>query len=168
MTVTKSPSDSAQFKTLLRNKGIFEALKFLNSRSSHRFSALYIFDGASLKNVCLVDKENDSVRQMETISVTDSYCFFVRDSGQKFITPDSLSDSRVQGHPKQEAIQSYCGMPIVGGDMMLGTLCHFDFSPLDYSEAEVDLLEQITPELARWLQSNIQAEDLRNISFQSE
>ncbi len=46
-------------------------------------------------------------------------------------------------------------MPIVGANSLLGTLCHFDFTPLAYTEDEVLLLEMITPELSKWLENNI-------------
>ena len=69
------------------------------------------------------------------------------------MTPDSLSDGRVQHHPKQAIIQSYCGMPLVSAEAMLGTLCHFDFTPLAYTDEEILLLEQVTPVLVRWLES---------------
>lgn len=154
MTLINFKADTAFFKVLLQEQGLFEALRFLNSKSVHRFTALYAIEGPMLRNVCLVDKENDSVREMGAINVTDSYCLYVRNSGQKFIVPDSLSDERVQGHRKQATIQSYCGMPLVGADAMLGTLCHFDFVPLAYTEEEITFLERITPELVRWLENS--------------
>jgi len=142
------------FKTLLQEKGIFEALCFINAKSEHRFTALYAFDGPSLKNICLVDKKDASVRQMEAIEVSNSYCLYVRDSGQQFVVPDSMADERVQGHPKQAVIQSYCGMPLIGSDSsMLGSLCHFDFLPVSYTDDEVSLLELISPALASWLEN---------------
>jgi hypothetical protein len=163
MFSSKSFPDSARFKNLLRDEGIYEALNFLNSKSAHRFTALYSLEGATLKNICLVDKENASIRQMDSVKVSDSYCLYVRDSGQKFITPDSLHDDRVQGHPKQATIQSYCGMPLVGDQAMLGTLCHFDFVPLAYTDEEVTLLESVSPILVSWLEEFRQT-PLRNNS----
>jgi GAF domain-containing protein len=154
MALSNSKTDSAHFKTLLAQKGIYEAIRFLNAKSVHRFTALYEFEGKKLKNVCLVDKETDSVQEVETIEVTDSYCFYVRDSGQKFLVPNSLADERVEGHPKQATIQSYCGMPIVSDNAMLGTLCHFDFIARPYTDEEVRLMEQVTPDLARWLEDS--------------
>lgn len=153
MSLIHSKTDALHFKNLLREQGIVEALRFLNSKSAHRFTALYAIDGAILRNICLVDKENDAVRRAESIKVTDSYCLYVRNSGQKFITPESLRDERLQDHPKQATIQSYCGMPLVGDKAMLGTLCHFDFTPLAYTEEEILLLERITPDLVTWLEN---------------
>jgi GAF domain-containing protein len=157
MPPTNSRTDSAQFKHLLSGRGLLEAVRFLNSRSVHRFTALYAFEDRMLRNVCLVDKEDDSVRQMDTIEITQSYCLFVLNSGQKFIVPDSREDQRVEGHPKRESIQSYCGMPLVDSSTseMIGTLCHFDFLPTPYSDDEVLLLERVAPTLVRWLQNNL-------------
>ncbi len=153
-------ADRARFKDLLKQEGLFEAVRFLNSKSVHRFTALYVFDGPMLRNVCLVDKENDSVRQMDTIEITESYCVFVRNSGQTFIVPDSLVDERVQGHPKQATIQSYCGLPLLksSGTQLVGTVCHFDFTPNPYSDDEVLLLEMVTPALVDALESSSLAE----------
>ena len=144
-----------QFKTLLHKKGIYEAIRFINSKSVHRFTALYIFDKSLLRNICFVDKQNETIRSVDAINVTDSYCLYVRNSGQKFITPDSLDDERTQGHPKQATIQSYCGIPLMGAHGLLGTLCHFDFTPLEYTTEEVWLLEKITPTLVHWLETNL-------------
>jgi GAF domain-containing protein len=146
--------DSAQFKSLLQDQGIYEALRFINSTSVHRFTALYAIEGPILRNICLVDKEDEAIRQMDSIKVVDSYCLYVRNSNQKFITPNSLEDPRVAGHPKQASIQSYCGIPLVSARAMLGTLCHFDFVPLAYTEDEVLLLEMISPILVAWLENN--------------
>lgn len=149
-----SQTDRAYFKTLLQEKGVYEALRFVNSKSSHRFTALYVFDGSTLKNICVVDKEDASMRQMDSIEVVNSYCLYVFNSGQRFIVPDSLSDDRVKGHPKQAVIQSYCGMPLMNDSAMVGTLCHFDFTPISYTDDEVTLLESISPILVKWLEEH--------------
>jgi GAF domain-containing protein len=148
-------STRTYFKTLLEEAGVFEALRFVNSKSAHRFTALYAFDGPLLRNVCLVDKENNSVRRMDSCNVTDSYCLYVRNSNQKFVMPDSLSDERVAEHPKREVIQSYCGMPLINEQStLLGTICHFDFSPIPYTDEEVDILEMIAPDLVHELEKS--------------
>lgn len=154
MHSSTSISETTLFKTLLQEKGVYEALRFINSKSAHRFTALYAFEGPILRNVCLVDKENDTVRQMGSIDISDSYCLYVRDSGRTLVTPDSLLDERVKGHPKQATIQSYCGIPLINNYSTLGSLCHFDFTPLAYTEEEILLLERISPHLVTWLENN--------------
>jgi len=155
MPLNNRETDKGSFTTLLKEKGIYDALRFINEKSSHRFTALYAFDGPVLHNICLVDKQDSSIRQMNSIDIAHSYCFYVRDSGQKFIVPDSLADERVAGHPKQATIQSYCGMPLMNSSHeMLGTLCHFDFIPLAYTDAEVRLLELVSPAIVGWLEDS--------------
>ena len=149
-------ADSACFQTLLQQKGVFEALHFINSKSVHRFTALYCFDGPILRNVCLVDKNNDSIRKMEAIEVADSYCLYVRGTGRKFLVPDSLVDGRVLGHPKREIIRSYCGVPLNKANaLMIGTICHFDFQPVPCLEEEMKLLELISPSLVDTLVTSL-------------
>lgn len=76
----------------MQEKGILDALRFINAQSQHRFTALYAFEGPVLKNICLVDKEDVSVSRMDSIKVVDSYCLYVRNSGQQFVVPNSLMD----------------------------------------------------------------------------
>lgn len=56
----------------------------------------------------------------------------------------------MSGHPKQNVVQSYCGIPLMDDDgKLFGTICHFDFEPLPFGEAEVLLLEDVAPLLVR-------------------
>jgi hypothetical protein len=44
-------------------------------------------------------------------------------------------------------------MPLISPeDSMLGTICHFDQKPINFTDDEVRLLETITPNLVTWLQ----------------
>jgi GAF domain-containing protein len=141
------------FRSLLAESGIYEALKCINTLAVHRFTALYGFDGPMLRNVCLIDKENPEIYGMDDLPVDQSYCLYVRNSNQTFITENSIIDTRVTGHPKQESIQSYCGMPLIAPNgSMLGTICHFDLKPINFTDDEVHLLETITPDLVTWLE----------------
>ncbi|HEX8550949.1 MAG TPA: GAF domain-containing protein [Abditibacteriaceae bacterium] len=156
MSFVTCQADSTRFKAVLEEEGIFEALSFINSKSVHRFTALYIFDAPALRNVCLVDKQDSTVRQSEPIEITDSYCLFVRDSGEKFITIDSLSDERVKEHPKRALIQSYCGLPLTNVDgATLGTVCHFNFDPIPYTDDELILLEMASPTIVDWIEKSL-------------
>lgn len=153
--VKNTQTAKSQFRSLLQTQGIMDALRFINGLSQHRFTALYAFEGHVLRNICLVDKDDVSVSKMDSIKVLDSYCLYVRNSGQQFIVPNSMDDQRVSGHPKQAAIQSYCGMPLATKTAMLGTLCHFDFSPIAYTDDEIFLLEAISPLIVSWLEDHM-------------
>lgn len=133
-----------QLREILQREGIRPALIFLNSLGSHRFTALYRFDSDMLTNLYFVDRENPLVDSSAEIPVMASYCVFVRDSGARFLVEDSIRDERVVGHPKRQAIQSYCGVPLLDEQgKMFGTICHFDLDPVTISSTDVELMEVV-------------------------
>lgn len=139
----------ARFRETLRSEGVRPALELLNEVSSHRFTAVFLFDGGTLRNLHLIDREDRSVERSPDVPVLDSYCLYVRDTARQFMTEHALTDARVDGHPKQKVVQSYCGYPLqdVHGEL-LGTICHFDYSPVPFDEGEIYLLERVAPLLA--------------------
>lgn len=134
----------AELRKIMAKDGIRAGLIFLNSLTPHRFTALYRFDNETLKNLYFFDRENPENEFCDEIPVMASYCVFVRKSGKKFITQDSLHDERVNGHPKQQEVQSYCGVPLIDEQgNMFGTICHFDFRPIPIGECNIALMEAI-------------------------
>ena len=96
-----SPSEARlQLKDVFARTGVRGAVRFLNSLTSHRFTSLYRFEGATLRNVVFYDRENPGVENCEDIPVEASYCVFVRDLGEKFMIEEAQSDGRVANHPK--------------------------------------------------------------------
>ena len=79
-------------------------------------------------------------------TIEDSYCAFIKRSAKSFSLQDSLSDLRVEGHPKQLIIHSYYGLPVLGthGEL-LGTVCHFDCDTRPLMAETVDLLDAVAP-----------------------
>lgn len=139
-----------RFRETLVSHGLLEAMRFVNARSSHRFTAIYYFDGPMLRNLFLVDREDPAVRACPDVPVEETYCVYVRETGAPFQMDASLADPRVEGHPKQQSVQSYCGFPILAGDGTLwGSICHFDYAPRHPDEAEIAVLEAITPMVMR-------------------
>ncbi|MEP6992816.1 MAG: GAF domain-containing protein [bacterium] len=138
-----------RFRAMLSEEGIRPALEFLNGISVHRFTAVFMFDGGTLRNLHLIDREDRSVERCPDLPVLDSYCLYVRDTARQFMTEHALKDARVDGHPKQKVVQSYCGYPLqdMRGEL-IGTICHFDYAPVPFDEQEVYLLEQVGPLLA--------------------
>jgi GAF domain-containing protein len=50
----------------------------------------------------------------------------------------------VENHPKQETIQTYCGVPLINREgEMIGSACHFDFNPGRITDTDVELLEYL-------------------------
>ena len=131
-------------RNLGSSHGIRAVLIYLNGLTEHRFTALYRFDLEQLKNVYFFDRERPDVETCPDIPVMASYCVFVRNSGNTFVTMDSMVDARVTGHPKRLEVRSYCGVPLVDEDgRAFGTICHFDTQPLSISDQNVELMESV-------------------------
>ncbi len=136
-------------KAAFTQGGVRGAVAFLNSLTHQRFTSLYRFDGPTLRNITFFDRENPDVDSCEDIPVEASYCVFVRDLSAAFTVSDAKRDERVANHPKRAVVQSYCGVPLLDRDgKMFGSICHFDFTPGQISDRDVELLEY----MARLLQ----------------
>jgi GAF domain-containing protein len=140
----------------LTKGGVRAALVRLNEYSAHRFTALFRFHGSTLQNLHLVDHLNADVERCPDMPVEESYCVFVRDLASRFMTENADTDGRVTGHPKQELIKSYCGLPLqTSTGELFGTICHFDYAALPFAENEILVLEDI----ARHLVATVEAGD---------
>lgn len=134
-----------ELRRIVQDQGIRAGLIYLNRLTTHRFSALYRFDGNMLKNLFFHDKENPAQESAPEIPVLASYCVFVRDSGRQFSVENSIIDERVADHPKKLEIKSYCGVPLLDRfGRMLGTMCHFDVEPNRATSPEdIELMEEM-------------------------
>lgn len=142
------PSAAAldEMKAIRDRDGVRALLTYLNSRTHHRFTALYRFDDPHLRNAYFFDRERPDVESCPDIPIMASYCVFVRSSGHTFVTPNSIADERVRDHPKRLEVRSYCGVPLVDErGKMFGTICHFDFQPVETDDATVALMEAVAP-----------------------
>ncbi|MEP1079175.1 GAF domain-containing protein [Leptolyngbya sp. PL-A3] len=138
------------FRELLKTTGVRAALQFLNSTSEHRFTAVFRFEGNTLRNLHLIDREDAKIERCPDLPVLESYCVYVRNTAKPFLINDSLQDDRVQGHPKRKLVQSYCGIPLIDEDgELFGTICHFDFKPIPFTEEQAFLLDEVAPLLIR-------------------
>src|SRR5688572_1254076 len=84
-----------QFKTALNPAELWDALRFLNASAPYRFSAIFRFDGDMLRSVCLVDKEDPSVRICEDLPIADSYCVYIHRTANSFAVEYAEGDRRV-------------------------------------------------------------------------
>ena len=124
--------------------GVRAMLTYLNGLTGHRFTALYRFDRDHLRNVYFFDRNRPLMETCPDIPVMASYCVFVRDSNNTFVTLDSLADERVAGHPKRLEVRSYCGVPLVDdAGRAFGTICHFDALPHPISDQNLELMEAV-------------------------
>ncbi|QTD46602.1 guanylate cyclase [Ottowia testudinis] len=132
--------------------GLPAGLKFLNDRVSHRFTGVYRLQGGTMHNAGLIDKRGEIAPDaLLAVPLTSSFCQFVLRDGV-FATGLSGSDDRLAGHPYQGVLNSYVGLPLTRtGDDLQGTLCHFDFEPVQVPEPEFDFLRKAALLLPRYL-----------------
>ena len=76
------------------------------------------------------------------VPLTSSFCQFVLRDGCMLID-HSGQDARLNGHPYQGILNSYIGLPLThsGADLQ-GTLCHFDFEPIEVPQHEHEFLRK--------------------------
>jgi GAF domain-containing protein len=140
------------FQNTVETAGLWTALRALNAQTPYRYSAVFRFEGEDLRNVCLVDRQDQAVRTCPDQPIGDSYCIYVQRSGRSFDVADSMADARVAGHPKREAFHSYYGVPLLAADgRLLGTVCHFDTAAVQVTGPVVSDLDDIAPVIARML-----------------
>jgi GAF domain-containing protein len=133
-----------QFKTTVQSYGLWAAMRWVNDRVAYRFTAIFAFEGDSLRNICLVDKEDPKITHCADQPILESYCTYIHRSHARFSVENSVVDSRVDGHSKQQSYQSYYGIPLINADgKLLGTVCHFDHHPMHVSEAAATTLDDL-------------------------
>ncbi len=131
-----------KLEKILASRGIHEALRFLNSRTAHRFTGIFRFDSPVLTNLHLVDAEAPEVRKGDDTLMVNAYCSIVGETKRAFTTEDTRRDDRLRVHPARENVTSYSGVLLVGEDgEPYGTLCHFDLVPCDVPTVEMPLME---------------------------
>lgn len=133
-----------KFKVRLTADGLWTAVKWLNETVPYRFTAVFAFEADSLRNVCLVDKENPDITNCPDQPIADSYCVYIYRSGDRFDVEHATRDKRVEGHPKQQTFQCYYGIPLFGPDgKVKGTVCHFDKDPVHITDDCASALDEV-------------------------
>ena len=137
----------AQFRLAFDTDGLYGALRYLNARTTFRYTAVYRLDGQMMRNIHLYDRRGENPISLCEVPLGDSFCQFVmRDSG--FNTVNSANDARLLGHPYQGVMNSYFGLPLSRKPgTIYGTLCHFDVEPMMSPDGEIFLLEAVSPVL---------------------
>lgn len=133
-----------RFHGALESGGLQEALHYLNARTTFRYTAIYRLDGQMMRNIVLYDRQGENPAALEEVPLGDSFCQFVmRDDG--FNTVNSADDARLHGHRYQGVIHSYFGLPLSRRPgTIYGTLCHFDFEPMEIADSEIAFLETVS------------------------
>ncbi|MFS8068566.1 MAG: hypothetical protein ACMG6S_19575 [Byssovorax sp.] len=131
-----------KLERILRERGLHEALRFLNSRTPHRFTGVYLFDPPMLRNLHLIDAYDPEQSKGDDALMTETYCSIVGQTRETFSTADTRVDPRLGEHPARDSVLSYCGVLLrdIEGKPR-GTLCHFDLLPCDVPINELPLME---------------------------
>jgi PAS domain S-box-containing protein len=131
-----------KFGKILAHQGLHEALRFLNSRTPHRFTAIYRFDPPTLRNIAAFDFESPDVRKGDDAPMVETYCSIVGQYQNTFTTEDARRDDRLRAHPARNAVIAYCGVLLRDAEgRPFGTLCHFDLVPAEVPIREMPLME---------------------------
>ena len=119
----------AVLKSQLDAGGILAALKYLNSRIEHRFTAIYKFQGPMQRAVFIYDKLGHSENRFNAIARSESLGRFITVS-QPFGITDSATDPFVKAQGHSSPVTSFYGVSLSQGNTTpTGSLCHFDLKP---------------------------------------
>ena len=142
----------AQVEKELAHKGLAGALGVLNRRVPHRFTAVYRLVGHALHSIATIDKHlHLDPLDLKVVPLQDSFCQFVLRDGL-FLTRDSGTDPRLDGHPYGGIVGCYAGVRIHDRQgQMAGTLCHFDLDSFDVTDDEYLLLDRAASLMSAFL-----------------
>lgn len=116
-------------KSELDDGGIMAALKYLNGRIDHRFTAIYKFQGPMQRAVFLYDKLGHSGNRFNAIPTSESLGRFIT-SAEPFGVTNSATDAFMNEHGHRSLVTSFYGVALSPADTRpTGSLCHFDLKP---------------------------------------
>lgn len=130
---------------LLDEDRVHDALRLLNSRTPHRFTGIYRYEGEVLRNLYLFDVFNPAVTTGSDVPMIDAYCANVGRSGKGIEFRDVARERQIEVKSTSPVV-SYCGALIRDADgEPYGTLCHYDLKPCDTPTSDLPLLEELAP-----------------------
>ena len=138
----------AIFLQTLKSSGPRAALAYLLKLTDYRFIAIFRFQDGMATAALFYDRENPEIQRTDEVPATATYCCYARDARGVFTTANALLDPRLTTHVAREAVQTYCGIPVMTaeGDI-LGTLCHYDTVPRDPDQIDLSLMLQVASAL---------------------
>ncbi|MEO5821222.1 MAG: hypothetical protein ABIT71_12025 [Vicinamibacteraceae bacterium] len=142
-----------EVQSRLEESGLHGALALLNSRTPHRFTGAYRYDGEVLRNEGLYDRFSPEGVRGEDVPMPLAYCALVgeRNAGLEFA--DAREDPRFAWKPGSPVV-SYCGALMRDeSGRPYGTLCHFDALRCEPNMTELEQLEKVAPLIFRWLRA---------------
>ena len=133
-----------ELRRVLEEQGVVPVLRILNGRTPHRFTAVYRYDSAVLRNLYMVDAYDPALERGDDVAREDAYCDLLseRRPSLAFGAP-----ADVPGLPKLASpAVSYCGVLLIKADgTSYGSLCHFDLMRCERPTSEMPLLESVAP-----------------------
>jgi hypothetical protein len=149
-TMTVLP-EIGEFTEALQRHGIHEALQYLNSRTPHRYTGVFRFDGDVLRNEALFDRYRADFRKGDDAPMAATYCALVGRQQAPLEINDATQDAHVKGLVDTPVI-SYCGVLIRDSNgKAFGTLCHYDLKRCQERTTDLPLLQAAAKLLYRAL-----------------
>ncbi len=137
-------SEFAAFRVALGD-GVHAALRYLNSRTPHRFTGVYRYDGEMLRNMALFDRFEPEKQTGGDIPMADAYCANVGRTGTPLEFADPEGDGRFTYLPGSPVV-CYSGVLISSPEgAPFGTLCHYDIRRCEMRTTDIPLLEASAP-----------------------
>lgn len=133
-----------RLRQVLTTRGIGALLHYLNERTAYRYTGVFQFEGADVRNLFLHDRTNQEAPLLDRSPMPA--CPAARPP----LAPiESLRLGRIPPLPQQprdggahSIAPGYCGHPIVvGTDRLFGSIAHFDPMPRELDSRELRLLE---------------------------
>ena len=137
----------------LDEQGLHGALALLNSRTPHRYTGAYRYDGDILRNEGLFDRFSPKEARGEDVPMPLAYCALVGERNRGLQFADAPEDPRFAWKPGSPVV-SYCGALMRDeSGRPYGTLCHFDALRCEPNVTELEQLELVAPLIFRWLRA---------------
>lgn len=143
----------APVRRALERAGLHGAVHELNQTVPHRYTGIFVTQGASILNVALADKLVDQPQLWPPFPLGDSFCSLIVQSGTALIVHEAGTDAReeVRTLPAGKLYQAYCGVPLIDTEgRVLGSLCHFDELPISLN-VDLALMLQVSVLLGTYL-----------------
>jgi hypothetical protein len=142
--MSSAPPDLREFRVALRD-GVHAALRYLNSRTPHRFTGVYRYDGETLRNMALFDRSEPDKQRGIDIPMADAYCTNVGRNREPLEFADAKGDGRFPYLPGSPVV-CYSGVLISSPEREpYGTLCHYDIRRCETRTSDVPLLIAAAP-----------------------
>lgn len=131
--------DTSELRAKLEANDVRSALAYLNGRTPHRFTSLFLFHTSQNGRSYFFDREQPGEEHPKGLPELSPYCVFVRKSK----APIELGAEDVG---RDDPVQSFVGVPITDlAGHVLGSLCHFDFAPHPASDETAAYLDHVAP-----------------------